>query len=789
MNTNQKIKTSRLLTTSILVGFSALLLSGQTKLAEAADSGSQASKGEALEEIVVTARKTAEDVQRVPIAVTAVSGDELKQQSITTIANLQSLVPGLYIQQAIGENQSLIVTLRGRKQDDATLSSDPAVGILVDGFYYPRTNGLAGAMLDIDRVEVLRGPQGTLYGRNTTGGAMGIFTKDPTDEWSGSIDLTGGNFGTFDVVGIANIPITHNLDARFVAQLNANGPYATTATGDRLNDTRSEYFRGKLRWSGANNWQAVLSGHYEDDHSGGYRAFVPGLNPANFQGNGLPVGSFLALETEADLGVSEAQAVNLLKSWTAQRSPWYTIGNTYEKPGTTVRRSDGGLTISGDLSETVQFRSLTGVEHFTEDSVGAQSSPIFIFSTDIHFGDTYYSQEFQILGKTPTLNWVVGAYGGLEEGRDAQALFFAPAVFGTVQSAHDDLIHYTTLAAFAQATWEFVPEWHLTGGIRESRDRRSVNADVFNADLANAAVHDCIIPAPGALVANPSDPTTVQCPREFKISSSKPTWLVSLDHQLTTDVLLYAKVATGYRSGGSNARDGATEIESYASFAPETNVEYETGAKTTFFDHRVRLNVAGYWDQYSNLQQRSDVLSSDNTVTTPVTSVSKARIRGVEVESDIIVGGGLRLHVSTAYTDARYLKFEDASGDHSHQPFAIPKWTAAISGNYTRPTSIGDASLEVDYDWKSAVNVAPTTSFVNEVTQSAYGLLDARANLHVAAWDADVALFGRNLTNKEYFDQGFNLAFSGFVDFNDLFLGGTPRTWGVEFVKKFGESK
>jgi iron complex outermembrane receptor protein len=761
---------------------SSLCCPSQAALAQSDDDAAQASKSDSLVEVLVTARKHSEDVQSVPVSVSAVTGDQLKEQSINTVANLQNAAPGLYVQQGLDDPQSIIVTMRGRKQDDATMSVDSSVSLNVDGLYVPRTIGMAGSMLDIHRVEILRGPQGTLYGRNTTGGAIGIFTNDPTHDFSGSVDLTGGNYGTWSAVGILNVPIADNLDARFVAQRNGNGGYAHTTSGTPLGDSRNEYYRGKLRWSGSDNWQAVLSGHYEHDRSGGTRAFVPGLDPANFQGNGLPEGSYLTLETEAELGVSEAQAIALEKSWTAQRSPWYTLDNTHGPAMfSDIERWDVGLNVSGDVTDHVQLHSITGVQDLRRNTGGGPEFPIFIFQQNPHSSGTYYSQELQLLGDTPGLKWVVGAYGGYETGADGQRIFFLPAVFGTGAVANDNGIRNTSLAGYAQASWEFIPDWHLTGGARYTSDTRRIDANAFVEDLVDPTIHDCVVPAPGV---EASPPGLSQCPRRFKAAFKKPTWLVSLDHQLARDVLVYAKVATGYRSGGLNA--GNTEAETFQPFAPETNLEYETGVKAEFLDHRVRLNADVYWDNYSNLQVQSIVLGADNSFLTIETNAAKARIRGMELEGDLIIGGGLRLHGSTAYTDAHYLHYADLSGDHSHQPFSVPRWTFSLGPNYTRSLGFGDLSIEVDYAWKSAVDVVPPSTLVQAVTQPGFGLLNARANVHLDASNLDVAVFGQNLTNKEYFDQGYNVAGDGF-DFDHLFLGGAPRTFGVEVSKKFGK--
>jgi iron complex outermembrane receptor protein len=239
-----------------------------------------------------------------------------------------------------------------------------------------------------------------------------------------------------------------------------------------------------------------------------------------------------------------------------------------------------------------------------------------------------------------------------------------------------------------------------------------------------------------------------------------------------------------------NAASGSFYAEAFGPFSPETNVEYETGIKSEFLDRRVRLNAAVYWDDYSDLQVQSITLGQAGQFVTSETNAAKARIRGAEVEGAVIIGGGLSLRASTAYTDAHYLKYVDLAGDHSNRPFPVPKWTASASANYTRPTGLGDASIELDYAWKSAVNVVPVSTFVNAVTQPGYGLLNARANLHLDGWNMDVAVFGQNLTDKEYFDQGYDVAgkdpFGRAYDLPQVFVGSTPRTYGVELVKKFG---
>lgn len=790
MNTIRKIRASHWFAATAIASLSPLLLMPPMAQAQTASSGGSGSVG-SVAEVVVTARKRTENVQKVPVSVTAVTGNQLKQQSIKTVSNLQNVAPGLIIQQGLDDPQSIVVTMRGRKQDDATMAVDASTSLSVDGLNIPRTLGMGGSMIDISRVEVLRGPQGTLYGRNSTGGAIGIYTNDPSGELSGSIDVTGGDYGTYNLIAIANVPITDNLAARFVAERGGNGGYDHTTTGVPLNNSASEYYRAKLKWTGSNNWQIVLSGHYEHETSGQPRGYVPELDPANFQGSGLPVGGYLTLQTEYDLGVSQAQAIALEQAWTAKKSPWYTLDNNPGAPVVSdIYRGDVGLNISGNLTDYLQFRSITGIQRLARDESGQAAGPIFIYNQHPESTGTYYSQEFQLLGTTPTLSWVVGAYGGYETGTDDQTVFSldAPTAFGTNGTANINGILNTTLAGYAQATWEFVPRWHLTAGVRYTSDTRQIDANAYLVDFYDTSLHECLVPAAGLQTVDMTSPATIgatsQCPRTFRAAFSEPTWLISLDHQITPNVLFYAKVATGYRSGGLNADSGSIDLSTFEAFAPESNIEYEAGVKSTFFDRRLRLNVDGYWDNYTNLQVLETIIAADGSFQSVETSAAQARIRGIEAEGDVIVTKGLSLHASLAYTDPRYIHYVDATGDHSNEPFSVPKWTYTLNANYKHPTGVGEASLEVDYAWKSAVDVNPASTLASSVTQPGYGLLNARLNLHLDAWNMDIAVFSQNLTDVSYFDQGFGFQAPG-LDFNEVLVG-PPRTFGVELVKKFG---
>lgn len=730
--------------------------------------------GATLREILVTARRQVENLQTVPVAVTALTGERLKQQSVTHAYDLQAEVPGLFIQQARDDPQSIAITMRGRKQEDITLAVDPAVSLNVDGLYVPRTLAMAGALLDINRVEVLRGPQGTLYGRNSTGGAIGIFTNDPTNDLFASTDFKAGNFGSWDVTGIANLPITESLAARFVVEDGGHGGYEHDTAGLPVADGHNQYYRAKLGWNGSGGEKAVLSMHYEHDYSGIVRGIVSGLVPA---GGGNPEGGALSLETAAETGLPLPQAIALLESWVASGRSYdfynnFTGGPPIPPSYSDDRRWDVGLNFNAPVADGITFRSITGFQRLSRYDPFGRQFPVDILLALLDTHDSYVSQEFQLLGVTKTIKWVAGLYGGSERGDDDSTVIVLPEVLGPAPGINNNQIRNSSVAGFAQAAWEFSPGWRLTSGVRYTVDTRQINAVALIGT-------QCVVPAPGV---SSTLLGAAQCPRTFKNTFRKPTWLVSIDRELSADTLAYAKVATGYRSGGEN-EGGAVEIETFAPFNPETNVEYELGFKSEFLERTLRLNLAAYQDNYSNLQVQTALLASDGQFVTVETNAATSTIRGLEAEGDAIVGYGLSLHASAAYTDAHYDKFADVTGDRSQEPFSVPRWMWSLTGRLVRPVRIGDLMFELDYDWKSAVNLAGHAVYADQVTQGSYGLLNGRINLHLDARNLDVALYGRNLTNVNYADQAFTLEQGGF---NQKYLG-VPREYGVEVSMKFGK--
>jgi iron complex outermembrane receptor protein len=722
------------------------------------------------DDIIVTARKVAENVQDVPISMTAIGGAALERQSVQSIADVQQQVPNLFLQESASEPQALNLSLRGQRQNDILLTVDPSVGIYVDNLYYPRTMGLRNALVDVARVEVLRGPQGTLYGRNTTGGAMSIYSNDPTDQMGASVEASYGNYNAWELIGIANVPLTQDVALRVVAQHREHDGYGENAAGQDLANENSTYLRAKLKAQLGDRITATVSGSYQRGSNNGPIVKLAGLAPTAIPGGNAV--AEIALELGLPLtaeGLTEASGI--LASYVGG-DPYKSgvLGNT----SSFFESWSVGLDLNFEITDDISFRSITGYQHLKRANYSdADGTPFDIISAErLTPQDGYFSQEWQVLGKTGILQWVAGVYMGLESGREYSPSVALPMLSAANPSVTDGRVRNNTYAGFGQVTAELATGLRLTAGARYSVDDRQLI-------VANTTAGLCAVPKGGYASTIAGGPNS-QCPRKFSTTFSDPSWLVSLDYKAAPGILTYAKIARGYRTGGWNLR-GRNTIEGFSSFDPETVTEYEVGFKSDLFDRMLRLNFAAFYDDYKGIQRSASVATAGGPQTF-VNNAASGRIQGFELESTLHLGD-FTLSGSTGLTDAKYKRFLTATGDRSHESFGIPKWTAGLSGRYVVPLESGDLAFQLDGSYRSKIELVPETPTVSQVTQKAYALVNGRISYEIKAWDAEVAIFGRNLTDKVYYEIASNLESS--IGYNYL-ITGDPRTFGISFKKKFG---
>jgi iron complex outermembrane receptor protein len=739
---------------------------------ESPDQG-QAAVGGELQEITVTARRREEPLQKVPLAVSVIGGDSLARQGIQDIRDMSGTVPNLTVQAAPSTAQGgMFVAIRGQAQTDLLLSIDSPVGLYLDGVNVPHPYGGGAALVDLQRVEVLRGPQGTLYGKNTTGGAVSFITKDPDKEWGGSIQATAGNFSQAGFLGILNAPIADNVGARFVAQVFTRGPLGHDSTGQGLMDQDNAYLRGKVKGE-FGNLTVTFTAAYNHFH-GGPSIFHPtGFTPATAT---LPPGGVATVESTLESGLAPTPA-NLAATY--QRLQGYVGGpprfwNSFDAghAGAGYEEVNGALNMEYKVSDALTLRSITGYQWFRNVSdTQLDGLPFDILSADLTTHDHFFSEEFQALGGGETFNWVTGLYVGRERGLEFSTSLPAPILLADTVTINDSDVINNSQAIFGQFNWNFLPKWSLTLGARYTKEIK----DLITRNRTNLG---CSIPK--SLLNTPG-----VCLADIDGNYDDPSGIFSVSYAVSSDINAYVKYARGFTGGGQNLRGSGT-VQSFAPFGPVTVNEYEVGIKSQWLDRHLLVNLAAYWDDYRNLQRTTLIATPSGAAATLITNAATATSKGIELETVLNLVPGLDLHASGGFNYARYGRFVDTTGDRSHEDWPTPETTADAGGRYVRTTPLGDLSMQVDYVWRSDQKLYSSGALRSQLIQPAYGLVNARVGMNFSAWGGfEVALLGTNLTNEKYYVGGLSVEALGF---NDL-MAGDPRMYRIELTKRFGSEK
>jgi iron complex outermembrane receptor protein len=708
-----------------------------------------------VEQIIVTAQRRAESLQDVPVAVTALTPQALQAEQIHDVLGLQRVTPSLNIAKFPGDNLTATVTLRGLGVSDILPTIDPAVGIYLDGVYLGRSTGANLNLLDLERVEVLRGPQGTLFGRNTIGGAISIVTAKPKDAFEGSLGADLGNYDTVRLQGMVNLPLSDGLAARLVASHSEHSGFANSSiTGAPLSAENTDYGRVQVAYDLAPRWNLLVSGDYTHAHT---------------QGGQLAVARKL-------FGAS-ATLINLVSGGLDSASNYVASGTPSEVPSTTNGHYNAtiwgaGTTLTGELGAAT-FKAILGYRDL--DRVVADNDldgTPYVISEQNPLRDTQrqVSAEVQLYGKSLSdrLNWIVGAYYFHERGLDfvqSRALF----PLSQTQSVVDAVATNESASVFGQATYAVVDNVRLTAGVRYVHDDRGL--DSHNRNLTSAgALASC-----GITGATP--PSCEVSPPTAKFNYAPFT--LGVDYRPWSDVLLYAKFSRGFRSGGFNAR--ATTAGALTPFGPEHIDAAELGAKTEFFAHRLRLNLSAYSSKYQNMQLSAFIPSSTGAPVATITNAGRVQIDGLEFEATAVLQR-LTLSAAAGYTDAHFKELAPTVTTATLQsklPY-VPKWNASVAADYRLPMSFGAVRAHVDYNYRDKVFFAPVPPADPANVQKAYGLMNASLALDFGE-KTTLTVYGANLTDKSYDLRRFNLGVIGAI----IGFPGDPRTYGVRLDRRF----
>ncbi len=763
---------------------------------DAEDSASSGGTSALTEAIVVTARKREESVQSVPLAISAFSGESLEARGVAKIDGLASFTPNLTFQNNPsfgGAGSSAAIFIRGIGQKEVLPTTEPGVGVYVDGVYVARSVGALLDLVDVERVEVLRGPQGTLFGRNTIGGALSLTTKAPDADPSGKLELTTGSFNRIDGKLVANVPLSDTLFSKIsLASFNRAGYVEHLVDGRMLGNVDTLTGRLDLRWEATPDLKISLALEGTRDRSNG-PAFVladvtyasalfnpdnlPMLRPGSSPAAGhyvinppfdAPTDNFTLLHNYFATLMGGANCFGFdpyspQGAGDACFSDRFIVGDDADA-GTGPQYSKNDLWGAHAIVDwnlgPVQLKSITAYREVHGDYArDGDHSPFTI----LHLGDlltqSQFSQELQVLGATENerLKYVLGLYYFKESGNNINNLDFTPVTFRSGGKFGTD-----SYAAFGQATWTPVDAIDLTVGLRYTKDDKSFLPDqVILVDKTGGAL----------LAASPNTPPERVLPyEEVNLSEDSFTPSFNLAWHAADDVLLYGSYSRGFKTGGFVQRVFPAQAE-VPQFGSETADAFELGFKSQLFDRMLTLNGAAFYTKYNDLQVQVF------TGIAPVTkNAASAEIKGVELEAKLAPGGGWFLEGSLGYLDPEFTEVDPAASEITlNSKFErVSEWT--ISSSLSKEFDFADGSnlmARLDWSYRSGAYMDALNSA--ELYQPGYSLFNA--NLAYTFADADVTVTAAvsNITDEHYLQTG--IYGSSFGLYEHMYA--RPREWSL----------
>lgn len=723
--------------------------------------------------IVVTARRRAENLQNVPIAITAVTGEALKDQGVRDLKEFSSFVPGVSINNGRpdGGGTTAQIFIRGVGQNDFLIPNEPGVGLYIDDVYVSSSSGALSSLGDVQSVEVLRGPQGTLYGKNTIGGAIRITTVKPDfDDLHGRVTLTAGSYNRMDFAGTVNIPLGDQV-ALGISASSRNTDDLQKRTLDRSGNGQGninqDAMRAVLRAKPSDNFEISISGDYtrirQHQAYGGNIGYVPG---ASVLVDTLNAEYFPTINASLGLPVN-----------TTFDSRWATAPGAVGATGPNADHYNVwgiGATMEYEITPDISIKSITSyraVKGFAGRD--GDSSPYEILSTTSYDDNKQFSQEFQLNGSSfdNRFKWTTGLYymnQNLENQIDAKLWdgLVTTSIPIDFNARSLSKLKGDSYAVFGQGTFDITPQLHLTVGGRYNIEKR--NFDNRWYFLVQPREFTC----PGIDVSG----AFINC----KSTDNVFTPMASLAYDITPDAMIYASYSDGFKTGGWTPR--LFSQQSLKRYRPERLKAYELGLKTTLFDRRVTFNVDAFQSDYTDLQLTSVRADSTGAPQPVVENAGAARIRGVEADLAIRVHGGTTIQGSLSYLDGKYRRLDPGvSFPLSAKLPETPK--LSLSGSIEQRFDMGGSdslTFRLDATYRSKTYKEPSN--VEAVAQKPYALVNGRISYAIRDDKVIISAFGTNLFDKRYIVSGIDVA-STFSMYEAYF--GRPREFGGEVTVKF----
>jgi iron complex outermembrane receptor protein len=746
---------NRALRTVLLAGGGSLILAGQA-LAQAA-----APATSTIEEVIVTAQKRAENVQNVPLSVTPLTAATIERLHVQDTKDLVGTVPNVQVQvnAAVGLAASYVIRGIGIA-NNPTPYVGTEVGTVIDGVVIATNSMGLTDQFDVERIEVLRGPQGTLFGANTTGGVINIIMRQPTGEFGGYGKVTMGNYHRLDGSAAVNFPIVKDVLAGKIAfsHRGRDGFYRNLNDGERIGGAGNDILRAYLLWTPEENADVTLAYDLQKIRNG-----QDILHPLAYPGEvfyrpGTPTRDFVIYSDVPDFTNAKIE----------------------------------GATLTANLDSAIgRITSITNYRHYSKranqdlDGVNA-----FLYVQAGYEKGWQQSQEIRdVFRPTDDIEVLVGGFAqvwGYKTGSLTLPRFSSPTAVGLGVSRQRS----TNLAGFTQVYWDITDRLRMQGGLRVSWEKvRLFRANFsFNqpAGTISTARFGNLVGAT-LLPINPAN-----APSEGEHSWTNVGGKLGIDYKLADDVMAYGYYARGFKSGGFNGR--VTRSQDIGPFDPEYVDSFEVGLKSDLLDKRLRLNVSAFLNKWKDMQVTQSVYSG-TIASSLILNAGKATTKGVEFEGEFVPFDGLRLNATVGYLKARYDEFRSGSGepcpplpapqpvgcsiDYSgrHLMFS-PKWNASLTGTYTFALAGGETNATLQYThngrrwgnftYSPSERLAPVDLWNGNLSWRPQG-----AKWSIAAW-------GRNIFDKRY----LNMA----ADFPPLFTEGvlgSPRQFGVDFDFEF----
>ncbi len=746
-----------------------------------------------LEEIIVTARKRSESIQETPIAITALSTAQLEKRNLTNLMEVGAYIPNVVMNSSPstsgGGNNSQIY-IRGIGQSDFLFTTDPGVGIYVDGVYHPRTLGGVMDLLDLERVEVLRGPQGTLFGKNTIGGAIALTSQKPMGDGTGYLEVTTGRFDRLDIRGSFDVALSDTLAAKVsMSSKNRDGigkrlEFGTDKVLDTAGDENATSARVALRWEASEDVTIDFTADYTREREKGVPSILVFVddNGAAFGGLGglwnALVGGPSGLPYTSDFIIGN--------------------GNRYDSYATdgnknTLDSYGFSMDIDWTVNENLSLRSITAYREmeafFNSDTDG---SPLSFVATDQTQNQNQISQEFQLIGTSfdDKLDWVIGAFYFDEFGRDDNVVRLASGLYDALEALPGTLngspltaptapggpgnpinpnldldlnifneIDIKSYAAFTQGTYQVTDKISITAGARYSYEKK----DYFlNHTRENSGA---------VIIGN----------RTITEDWSSFTPMGSIDYKINEDALVYVSVTQGFKSGGFNGRP--ISVSAVDSFDPETVLSYEFGFKTDWFDNRLRLNGAVFNANYTDMQLGSISADENGVLALRIQNAGKAKIQGFELELQARPTANLDIIGSLGYVDFEITQLDPGVQDFNlnSQAMKTPEWNFSLGAEYTVEIN-SSSELSLRGDWTYQSETEQNVQNTDLIRSPGYSLLNSRLTYSNLDNNWEIALFVTNLTDKAYIASGFQ-TLTSFGTANVIY--GRPREWGLTVKKRF----